>query len=429
MIVGHFEFVFLKGTEIMLNIDKKILDLAKETEKELSDVFSKIEEIAQFNQEKVINAFIKNKVSDAHFNHTTGYGYNDIGRETLDAIYADTFGCEDALVRHNIVNGTHALSIALFAVLRPGDTLLAVTGKPYDTLEDAIGITGNGMGSLKEFGVNYRQVDLKDNKPDLEGIRAALTEDVKCCIIQRSKGYDWRNSLSSREIGEIISHIKGIKPDTICLVDNCYGEFVEKHEPSEYGADMIVGSLIKNVGGGLAQSGGYIAGTKECVELASYRQTSPGIGKECGATLGQNRFMLQGFFLAPHVVSQAVKTAAFCGAIMEKLGFEVNPKSTDPRYDIIQSVKFNDPNKLINFCKAIQAASPVDSFVTPEPWDMPGYQHQVIMAAGTFVSGASIEISADAPIKPPYVGYLQGGLTYESGKLAVMLAASAVSEA
>ena len=411
----------------MLNIDKKILELAKETEKELSDVFSEIEEIAQFNQEKVLNAFIKNKVSDAHFNHTTGYGYNDIGRETLDSIYADAFGCEDALVRHNIVNGTHALSIALFAVLRPGDTLLAVTGKPYDTLEDAIGISGNGMGSLKEFGVNYRQVDLKANKPDLEGIRAALTADVKCCIIQRSKGYDWRNSLSSSEIGEVISHIKGIKPDTICLVDNCYGEFVEKHEPSEYGADMIVGSLIKNVGGGLAQSGGYIAGTKKCVELASYRQTSPGIGKECGATLGQNRFMLQGFFLAPHVVSQAVKTAAFCGAIMEKLGFEVNPKRSDPRYDIIQSVKFNDPDKLINFCKAIQSASPVDSFVTPEPWDMPGYQHQVIMAAGTFVSGASIEISADAPIKPPYVGYLQGGLTYESGKLAVMLAASAVS--
>lgn len=408
----------------MLNIDEKAIRLAKEVEKELAPAFERAEETARFNQEKVLNAFIKNRVSDSHFNHTTGYGYDDIGREVIDKIYADTFGCEDALVRHNIVNGTHALSIALFAVLRPGDTLLAVTGKPYDTLEEAIGISGNGMGSLKEFGVNYRQVDLKNDKPDFEGIKEALTSDVKCCIIQRSKGYDWRSSLSSKEIGEIVQFIKGIKPDTICLVDNCYGEFTEKTEPTEFGADMIVGSLIKNVGGGLAQSGGYIAGTKKCVELAAYRQTSPGIGKECGATLGQNRFILQGFFLSPHIVCQAVKTAAFCGGMMKKLGFEINPEPNEERHDIIQSIKFNDADKLIKFCKAIQAASPVDSFVTPEPWDMPGYQHQVIMAAGTFVSGASIEISADAPIKPPYVGYLQGGLTYESGRLAVMLAAS-----
>jgi cystathionine beta-lyase family protein involved in aluminum resistance len=411
----------------MFNIDEKIIELSKEAEKEIEPIFRQIEDIAQYNQEKVLRAFIKHKVSDAHFNHTTGYGYDDIGREVTDKIYADVFGTEDALVRHNIVNGTHALSIALFAVLRPGDTLLAVTGKPYDTLEEAIGISGNEKnGSLKEFGVNYRQVDLKDNKPNLDAIKRELTKDVKCCIIQRSKGYDWRDSLSSKEIGELVQFIKSIKPDTICLVDNCYGEFVEKHEPGEYGADMVVGSLIKNVGGGLAQSGGYIAGTKECVTLAAYRQTSPGIGKECGATLGQNRFMLQGFFMAPHIVSQAVKTAVFCGAMMEKLGFEVNPASNGKRADIIQSVKFNDPDKLIKFCKAIQSASPVDSFVTPEPWDMPGYQHQVIMAAGTFVSGASIEISADAPIKPPYVGYLQGGLTYESGKLAVMAAASAL---
>lgn len=408
----------------MIIIKDKIIELAKNTEAEIAPKFKEIEEIAQYNQEKVLNAFIKNKVSDSHFNHTTGYGYNDIGREVIDKIYADTFGAEDALVRHNIVNGTHALSIALFAVLRPGDTLLAVTGKPYDTLEEAIGISGSGAGSLKEFGVNYRQVDLKNNKPDFEGIKQALTNDVKCCIIQRSKGYDWRDTLSSEEIGELVQFIKHAKPDTICLVDNCYGEFVEKTEPSDFGADMIVGSLIKNVGGGLAQSGGYIAGTKKCVELASYRQTSPGIGKECGATLGQNRHILQGFFMAPHVVSQAVKTAVFCGALMEKLGFEVNPSANGRRSDIIQSIKFNDADKLIKFCQGIQMASPVDSFAVPMPWDMPGYQHQVIMAAGTFVSGASIEISADAPIKEPYVGYLQGGLTYESGKLAVMFAAS-----
>ena len=413
----------------MLKIDERVIELAKEIEREIEPQFKEIEAIAQYNQEKVLNAFIKNRVSDSHFNHSTGYGYNDVGREVLDAIYADTFGTEDALVRHNIVNGTHALSIALFSVLRPGDTLLAVTGKPYDTLEEAIGISGStNSGSLKDFGVSYKQVDLKDNKPDYDKIKEALTSDVKCCIIQRSKGYDWRDTLSSKEIGELVQFIKSVKKDTICLVDNCYGEFVERDEPSNYGADMIVGSLIKNVGGGLAQSGGYIAGTKECVELASYRQTSPGIGKECGATLGQNRHMLQGFFMAPHIVSQAVKTAVFCGAMMEKLGFEVNPVSTGKRSDIIQSVKFSDAEKLIKFCKAIQAASPVDSYVTPEPWDMPGYQHQVIMAAGTFVSGASIEISADAPIKPPYVGYLQGGLTYESGKLAVMLAASSLIE-
>ncbi|MCD8049860.1 MAG: methionine gamma-lyase family protein [Clostridia bacterium] len=413
----------------MFNISQKILDLAKDAEREIKPVFEETERIAEYNQKKVLQAFIDNRVSDAHFNPTTGYGYDDAGRETIDKIYADVFGAEDALVRHNIVNGTHALSIALFAVLRPGDTLLAVTGKPYDTLEEAIGISGEAnSGSLKDFGVSYRQVDLKDGKADFEGIKAALTADIKCCIIQRSKGYDWRDSLSSAEIGEIIAFIKSIKKDTICLVDNCYGEFVEEHEPSEYGADMVVGSLIKNVGGGLAQSGGYIVGTKKCVELAAYRQTSPGIGKECGATLGQNRFMLQGFFMAPHIVAQAVKTAVFCGAMMEKLGFEVNPASNVKRHDIIQSIKFNDPEKLKVFCRAIQFASPIDSYVTPEPWDMPGYQHQVIMAAGTFVSGASIEISADAPIKPPYVGYLQGGLTYESGKLAVMNAATAVDE-
>ncbi len=328
---------------MMLNISQKILDLAKDAEREIKPVFEEIEKIAEYNQKKVLQAFIDNRVSDAHFNPTTGYGYDDVGRETIDKIYADVFGAEDALVRHNIVNGTHALSIALFAVLRPGDTLLAVTGKPYDTLEEAIGISGEGnSGSLKDFGVSYRQVDLKDGKADFEGIKAALTADVKCCIIQRSKGYDWRDSLSSAEIGEIIAFIKSIKKDAICLVDNCYGEFVEEHEPSEYGADMVVGSLIKNVGGGLAQSGGYIVGTKKCVELAAYRQTSPGIGKECGATLGQNRFMLQGFFMAPHIVAQAVKTAVFCGAMMEKLGFEVNPASNAKRHDIIQSIKFND---------------------------------------------------------------------------------------
>lgn len=408
-----------------MQIKEEIRRLAAAAEDECAAQFKEIDETARFNQEKVLDAFISNRVSEACFSHTTGYGYGDTGRDTLDKIYAEVFGAEDALVRHNIVNGTHCLTIALFSVLRPGDTLLAATGKPYDTLEEVIGISGeSGNGSLRDFGVNYKQVDLKkDGTIDFEALKTALTPDVKAVILQRSKGYDWRQTLSCAALGEAISFIKSIKSDAVCIVDNCYGEFAERTEPTQHGADLIVGSLIKNPGGGLAQSGGYIAGKKKYVELAAYRQTAPGLGAECGATLGQNRFMYQGFFTAPHVVAQALKTAVFSGALLEKLGCEVNPKPHEPHTDIIQAVKFDDEDKLIKFIQAIQKASPVDSYALPMPWDMPGYQHQVIMAAGTFVSGASIELSADAPIKPPYVCFMQGGITYESARLAVMSAA------
>lgn len=411
-----------------IEIKPEIAALAAQTEESLASRFREIDEIALFNQQKVLQAFIDHRVSVNHFNPTTGYGYDDLGRDTLDAIYADVFRCEDALVRHNIVNGTHCLAISLFAVLRPGDTLLAVTGKPYDTLEEVIGISGEGGGSLKEFGVKYEQVDLVSGRPDYEGIKKALHPGVKAVIIQRSKGYDWRESISVEEIGRVISAVRSVKSDTVCIVDNCYGEFSEKREPTEVDADMVVGSLIKNIGGGLAQTGGYIAGKAKYVELASYRQTCPGLGKEVGATLGQNRFMYQGLFMAPHAVAQAIKAAAFCGSIMQELGYDVNPGPQDMRSDIIQAVKFGSEEKLIKFIQAIQTASPVDSYALPLPWDMPGYQHQVIMAAGTFVSGASIELSADAPIKPPYVGFIQGGLTYESAKLAIMYAAGQVMQ-
>ena len=406
-----------------IEIKDNIKQIAAQAETALADKFHEIDEIAAYNQQKVLQAFIDNRVGTAHFNPTTGYGYDDVGRETLDKIYAQIFGAEAALVRHNIVNGTHCLAIALFAVLRPGDTLLAVTGKPYDTLEEVIGISGEGLGSLREFGVKYEQVDLVDGAPDFEGIKKALHGGVKAVIIQRSKGYDWRESDCVEDIGRIIANIRQVKPDTICIVDNCYGEFVEKLEPTQVDADLVVGSLIKNPGGGLAQTGGYIAGKEKYVEMAAYRQTCPGIGAECGATLGQNRFMYQGLFMAPHAVAQAVKAAALCGGIMERLGYEVNPRPNDFRSDIIQAVKFNDEEKLIKFIQAIKTASPVDSYALPLPWDMHGYQHQVIMAAGTFVSGASIELSADAPIKPPYVCFMQGGLTYESAKIALMYAA------
>ena len=407
-------------------IDERIRLLADEVEKEIAPYFEEIDEIARFNQEKVLDAFIKNRVGENCLNPTTGYGYGDVGRDTLDAIYADVFGAEDALVRHNIVNGTHCLTISLFAVLRPGDTLLAAAGKPYDTLEEVIGIAGNSGGSLKDFGVSYKQVDLVDGDIDLDGVKKALTPDVKAVILQRSKGYDWRDTLSCEKLGKAIELIKSLRPDVCCIVDNCYGEFAETTEPTQYGADLVVGSLIKNPGGSLAQSGGYIVGKKEYVELAAFRQTAPGIGKECGATLGQNRYMYQGLFMAPHIVAQAIKSAVFCGALLEKLGYEVNPRPSAKHYDIIQAIKFNDKDKLIKFIQGIQKASPVDSFAVPMPWDMPGYQHEVIMAAGTFVSGASIELSADAPIKEPYVCFMQGGITYESARLAIMQAASEI---
>lgn len=407
-------------------ISDKMLKLVSEAEESIKEQFKHIENICEINQLRVMKAFADNRVSDSHFVATTGYGYDDLGRDTLDRVYADIMGAEDALVRHNFISGTHTISTALFAVLRPNDILVSITGKPYDTLEEVIGIQGEaGNGSLKDFGVKYVQIDLKhDGTPDLEQIKFTLTHmNVKAVTIQRSKGYGWRPTYSAKDIGALIEFVKEISPETICIVDNCYGEFVETEEPTAYGADLIAGSLIKNPGGGLAPTGGYIAGKQKYVELCAYRLTSVGIGKEAGASLGFNRQMYQGLFMAPHVVSQALKAAVLCSAVFEKLGFEVDPKPNEIRHDIIQSIKFGDPDKVTAFCQGIQKGAPVDSFVTPEPWDMPGYSSQVIMAAGAFVQGASIELSADAPIKPPYIAYMQGGLTYESAKLGIMVAA------
>ncbi len=407
-------------------ISDKTLKLVSEAEESIKEQFKHIENICEINQLRVMKAFADNRVSDSHFVATTGYGYDDLGRDTLDRVYADIMGAEDALVSHNFISGTHTISTALFAVLRPNDILVSITGKPYDTLEEVIGIQGEaGNGSLKDFGVKYVQIDLKhDGTPDLEQIKFTLTHmNVKAVTIQRSKGYGWRPTYSAKDIGALIEFVKEISPETICIVDNCYGEFVETEEPTAYGADLIAGSLIKNPGGGLAPTGGYIAGKQKYVELCAYRLTSVGIGKEAGASLGFNRQMYQGLFMAPHVVSQALKAAVLCSAVFEKLGFEVDPKPNEIRHDIIQSIKFGDPDKVTAFCQGIQKGAPVDSFVTPEPWDMPGYSSQVIMAAGAFVQGASIELSADAPIKPPYIAYMQGGLTYESAKLGIMVAA------
>ena len=407
-------------------ISDKTLKLVSEAEESIKEQFKHIENICEINQLRVMKAFADNRVSDSHFVATTGYGYDDLGRDTLDRVYADIMGAEDALVRHNFISGTHTISTALFAVLRPNDILVSITGKPYDTLEEVIGIQGEaGNGSLKDFGVKYVQIDLKhDGTPDLEQIKFTLTHmNVKAVTIQRSKGYGWRPTYSAKDIGALIEFVKEISPETICIVDNCYGEFVETEEPTAYGADLIAGSLIKNPGGGLAPTGGYIAGKQKYVELCAYRLTSVGIGKEAGASLGFNRQMYQGLFMAPHVVSQALKAAVLCSAVFEKLGFEVDPKPNEIRHDIIQSIKFGDPDKVTAFCQGIQKGAPVDSFVTPEPWDMPGYSSQVIMAAGAFVQGASIELSADAPIKPPYIAYMQGGLTYESAKLGIIVAA------
>ncbi len=410
-------------------ISQIVLDLVNSAEEELRENFHHIEEIAEINQYKVMNAFSENKVSEAHLLPTTGYGYDDLGRDTLDKVYAQVFDAEDALVRHNFVNGTHTIATALYAILRPGDTLLAVTGRPYDTLEEAIGISGEeGRGSLKDFGISYDEVSLlPDGQPDFDTIAKKLKEkNIRAVEIQRSKGYGWRPTYSAEEIGTLVKFIKDISPDTICIVDNCYGEFADDKEPTYYGADLIAGSLIKNPGGGIAKTGGYIAGKHEYVELCAYRLTSVGIGKECGASIGTNREMYQGFFMAPHITSQALKAAVLCAAVFEKLGYTVDPPSAAVRHDIIQSIKLESPEKVIAFCGGIQKGAPVDSFVTPEPWDMPGYHDQVIMAAGAFVQGASIELSADAPIRPPYIVYMQGGLTYESAKLGIMAAAQKI---
>ena len=404
-----------------LGISKEVLDFGTSVEKELKERFDKIDTNAEYNQLKVIAAMQKNKVSAECFQASSGYGYNDLGRDTLERVYADCFGAEDALVRPQITCGTHALALALMSNLRPGDELLSPVGKPYDTLEEVIGIRPS-KGSLAEYGITYAQVDLlPDGEFDYDGIKKAINEKTKLVTIQRSKGYATRPTLSVKRIGELIAFVKSIKPDVICMVDNCYGEFVDTIEPSDVGADMVVGSLIKNPGGGLAPIGGYIAGTKECVENASYRMTCPGLGAEVGASLGVNRSFYQGFFLAPMVTKGALKGAVFAANIYEKLGFDVVPNSTEPRQDIIQAVTLKSPERLIAFCKGIQAAAPVDSYVDPEPWDMPGYDSQVIMAAGAFVQGSSIELSADGPVKEPYAVYFQGGLTWEHAKLGVMM--------
>ena len=403
-------------------ISNELIELSKKVEEKIKDNFVLIDEIAEYNQGKVLYSMQKNQLSERHFNPTTGYGYNDDGREIIEKIYAESFGVEDALVRSNFVNGTHALNVALWSVLRPNDKLLAITGKPYDTLDEAIGANGQLGGSLTEFGVKYEEIDLDENYDiNVEKVVEKIkSEKIKVAMIQRSKGYSVRKTLSSDEINSVIKRIKEIDNEVICMIDNCYGEFVEKEEP--YMADILVGSLIKNPGGGLAPTGAYIAGKTKYVELAANRLTSPGIGKECGATLGINRSVLQGFFMAPHIVAQAVKTAVFCAGMMEELGYEVIPKSNEIRRDIIQLVKLGDKDKLIAFCRGLQAGSPIDSYVVPTPWAMPGYNDEVIMAAGAFIQGSSIEISADAPIRDPYVVYMQGGLTYESGKIAILKA-------
>lgn len=412
-----------------LGISQNVLDFGSEIEASLKERFEEIDRNAEFNQLKVIAAMQKNRVSDIHFSGTTGYGYNDLGRETLERVYADVFHTEDALVRPQITCGTHALYTALAGNLRPGDELLSPVGKPYDTLEEVIGIRDSN-GSLKEYGITYRQVDLlPDGSFDFEGIRAAVREKTKLITIQRSKGYATRPTLSVARIGELIAFVKSIKPDVLCMVDNCYGEFVERIEPSDVGADMVVGSLIKNPGGGLAPIGGYIAGTKACIENASYRLGSPGLGREVGASLGVNQSFFQGLFLAPTVVAGALKGAVFAANVYERLGFPVVPNGSESRHDIIQAVTFGKPEGVIAFCQGIQAAAPVDSFVTPEPWDMPGYDAPVIMAAGAFIQGSSIELSADGPIKPPYSVFFQGGLTWYHAKLGILLSLQKLQEA
>ena len=412
-----------------MGIDEKVYDYSQTLLENLKERFAKIDETAEYNQMKVVAALQKSHVAAMHLNGTTGYGYNDDGRDTLEQVYADVFHTEAALVRPQIMCGTHALNIALSANLRPGDELLSPVGKPYDTMDEIIGIRPS-KGSLAEYGVTYSQVDLlPDGDFDYEGIKNAINERTKLVTIQRSKGYASRPTLSVARIGELIAFIKNIRPDIICMVDNCYGEFVERIEPSEVGADMIVGSLIKNPGGGLAPCGGYIAGTKECVEQAAYRLSSPGLGKEVGATLGVNQSFYQGLFLAPTVVAGALKGAIFAANAYEKLGYKVIPDSTESRHDIIQAVELNTPEALIAFCQGIQAAAPVDSFVSPEPWGMPGYDSDVIMAAGAFVQGSSIELSADGPLRPPYTAFFQGGLTWYHAKYGIMMSMQKLYEA
>lgn len=412
----------------MFDFSSELLSLSKEAKTALREKFDYFDEISRVNTEKIIDSFRENRVSEACFAPTSGYGYDDKGRDTLDRIYADVFGAESAFVRHSIANGTHALTIALFGLHRPGDIMYSVTGKPYDTLDEVVGISGaSGQGSLKDFGVEYMQTDFTENGEinfcEIEEKLKLYGNKIKTVYIQRSKGYMNRKTLSSEQIGKICSLAKKITPNAFTVVDNCYGEFVQTHEPTHYGADIIVGSLIKNPGGGMAESGGYIAGSKKAVELCSYRLTCPGIGLEVGATLGQTKNMYKGLFYAPHSVASALKTAAFAAYIFEKSGYECSPRYNDDRFDIIQAIEMKSAEALCAFCRGIQYASPVDSYVTPEPWDMPGYNDKVIMAAGTFTSGSSIELSADGPIRQPYTVFFQGGLTFESGSLGILSAA------
>lgn len=411
-------------------IDSRLEALADKAIDGCKESFDVIDKTTEYNQQKVLSAFIKNGVAESHFAASTGYGYNDRGREVLEQVFADCVGAESAIFRHSFASGTHTLTVALFGILRPGDTMLCLTGRPYDTLIGVLGIDGHVDGSLKDFGVNYEQVDLKsDGTPDIDAIEQCLAQKkYKVAYIQRSRGYSLRPSLSVEEIGKMAAAVKEISPETIVMVDNCYGEFVEKREPLEVGADLIAGSLIKNPGGGIAPTGGYIAGRADLVEQCGYRLTAPGVGLEVGATLGHTRELFMGLFSAPHVVGEALKTAVFTAALFEKLGYFVSPKSTDARADIIQTVQLGEPNALIAFCRGLQSGSPVDSFAAPEPSDMPGYDSQVIMAAGAFTLGASIELSADAPLREPFAVWMQGGLNFHSAKVGIMLAAEKILE-
>ena len=407
-----------------LNIDNKVIELAKQVESQLNKQFNNIDQICEYNSLKVLSAFHKHQVAEVHFNSTTGYGYGDIGRDTIELIYRDIFQTEDALVRSQFISGTHALTVTLFALLRPNDTLLSINGKPYDTLDEVIGITPNDS-SLKSFQINYEQIDLIDNDFDYNKIEMRLKESfVKVIEIQRSKGYSTRKSISLDKTEKVIKLIKKISPQTIIMVDNCYCEFVSTKEPSEVGADIVVGSLIKNLGGGITSNGAYVVGKKDLITLVAERLTAPGEGKEVGPTLGMNKQILQGLFMASSVVASSLKTAVFASLMLEKLGFQVEPRYNEERVDIVQNIIFNDSDKLIKYCQGIQAASPIDSSAVPEPWDMPGYNDKVVMASGSFTQGSSIELSCDGPLRSPYIAYMQGGLTYQYGKIGVMKAIS-----
>ena len=408
----------------MIKFDNKLIELSKQVDDEIRNELAKVDEDCMYNSMKVLNAFHNNRISDVHFGSTTGYGYGDIGRDTIEKVFAEVLGAEDALVRSQFISGTHALTVALFAFLRPGDTMLSICGKPYDTLDEVIGIAEN-PSSLKSYKINYEQIDLQNNDFDYEKIEERVKKgNIKLIEIQRSKGYSTRESLCIEKIEKVIKLIKSIDKDIIIMIDNCYCEFVERVTPLEIGADVIVGSLIKNLGGGIAPNGAYIAGRKDLVELASERLTSPGQGKEVGPTLGINKSILQGLYMAPSVVANSIKTAIFASCMLEKLGYKVSPRYNEKRADIVQNIEFGNPDKLIKYCQGIQMGSAIDAHSIPEPWDMPGYNDQVIMASGSFTQGSSIEISCDGPIRAPYIAYMQGSLTYEYGKIAVLTAIS-----